>query len=130
MKFVTADNPHTRCYYDPEDEDAGFVDLRTLTMEKSKKIAKATTRRRIEYKRGRRHEIEDVDDKKREQMTWSYCIGEWGGTLDRNGTPIENTDENKVMLMNKSNQFANFVSVNLEKISEAEEEFKEAEAKN
>lgn len=129
MEF-TIDNPYTRCYYDPENEDAGFVDLRTLTMEESKRIARITAKTKIEYKRGRRHEVEDINHGMRERLTWDYCIGDWGGTQIKKGEPLENTTDNKVMLMNKSNQFANFVSVNLEKIGEDEEQIKDIEGKN
>jgi hypothetical protein len=129
MNFST-NNKYTRCFYDPNDEDKGFVDLRTLTAEESRKISKLTTKISYKFKRGQRHEIEEVDEKKRDFLRWDYCIGEWGGTNDENGEPYENTAKNKVMLMNQSNEFCNFVLINLEKIGEAEEELKEAEAKN
>lgn len=129
MNFGTK-NPYQKCFYNEKDESAGWVELRTLNPAKAKEIAKKTITKKVEFKRRQRFEVEVVDDKLKETLTWDYCIGNWENTCDESGLPIENNAENKVELMNTSNEFAAFVASHLERISEEEEKFAENEVKN
>lgn len=129
MKFST-DNPYVRCYFDDDKPEEGFVELRTLTFEKITEIRKKTVKKRVEFKRQQRYEVEEVNERLRDELTWDYCIGDWSQVLDDQGQEIENTKENKLMLMGKSVAFSSFVGQNLEDIGGAQEKLKEAETKN
>jgi hypothetical protein len=128
MDFSTKEKS-TTFFYNGEDKKDGWVALRTLTVEKLQDISKACTT--IVYKKrrgGRREREEVVDEKKSSRMQWDYIITGWGKTTD-DGVELECTTDNKLLLMNKSPQFAMMIgeyldSLNEEMAVEAEEEVK------
>lgn len=129
MKFSVT-NLFTKRFFNEDKEEEGFIELRSLTVEKSKEISKKTTKTKFEFKRGQRFEVETVNQKLREELTWDYCIGAWENVIDDNGKEYENTKENKVLLMNNSNAFSTFVAEGLEEIDTAESDHAEVTEKN
>lgn len=129
MIFST-ENPFTKFFFDEDDHDKGWVDLRTLSVSEIKKIRKATVKKKFEFKRSQRYEVEDVNEKLRDELTWNYCIGEWNNVLDEEGNERPNTKEQKLELMHGSPAFAAFVGQKLEELGELQEQLKEAEEKN
>ena len=106
--------------------DDAFVWLRTCAGDDWRKIEKQTTTKRVEYKVGQRFEIIDEDKEARNAMLWDFCIVNWEGLIDKNGNDISCTKENKIMLMDKSILFAQFVSNSLETLRN-DNEAREAE---
>ena len=97
-------------------------------------IRKECTKEKVEYKRmgrgGRLQRIEymDTDDKKIRDMIHDYCILDWEGFVDDAGGKIECTTDNKILLMNGSPEFYNFVDEALETmLSDRDKEVKGAE---
>lgn len=123
-------NPFVKCYFDDDDESEGFVELRVLPASKSREIEKKTTKVKKTMKRGMVTTDEVVNDKLRDEMMWSYCIGKWEGVIDQNGKPIENDTKHKVLLMANSPVFAEFVGENIGIASDTANEEAEAEEKN
>ena len=105
-------NPGTRFYVDQADPSAGSVTLRVCDNETLALIARKTEKKMSEYRAGRRYEWVEVDDDKRERLTWDYTIVDFD-LVDVNGAKIEPTADNKVLLMNKSPEFAALVSQGL-----------------
>lgn len=135
MKLTTELN--TGAWFDmPDDPDGARVCLRVMAIGILKKIHKETTSKKTEYKklgRGRdyqRFEYDDPDEEKREQLLWDYCITDWEGIFDTDGTGLECTNENKIKLMNGSVEFALFIGNCLETLNMAQDKDREDEGKN
>lgn len=129
MNFST-ENPFVTFFFNEKDDSDGFIEIRTLNAAKAKEISKKTTKKKVEYPRGKRFEVEVVNDELREKLTWDYCIGKWSQVNDDNGNEYENTVQNKVDLMNNSNAFASYVAECMEKIDEADNVIQEQSEKN
>ena len=93
------------------------VFLQPLTSEQYKEIEKEVVTKLVEYvpdKSGKlqRIEYEEVDEDKRRELTWDKIIVNWKGiTIDPSGgEELPCVKENKVLLMKKSLQFAQFVT--------------------
>lgn len=129
MKFSTAE-PFTRFFFNNVDEKDGWIDLRALSLDKSKEIRKKTIKKRIEFKRGQRFEVEDVNTALRDKETFDYCIGEWSKVEDDKGQEYENTLESKLTLMAHSVPFANYVTDKLDFLSDQQLAHDEAAGKN
>lgn len=115
-------------------EDNWKVCLRLCSMERMKEIRKATTKKRIDFKKvdgtPARFEYDDVDDDKASLMLWDYCITNWEGIVDSKGNDLPCTAENKFALMHKLRVFQSFVTDGIAKLNAAEEERQEALEKN
>jgi hypothetical protein len=131
MKFDMKDlNPGAKFYFDDKNPEAGSITLRALNMAALDDIRVKTTKRRVEYVQGQRHEVFDADEAKRADMTWAYVIQAWDGVEDEAGTPIPCTDENKATLMRGSLVFSRLVSGFLAKLDADMQAKAEAERKN
>lgn len=131
MRFNLTDlNPGTVCPLDPQDPDAGSITLRTLNSETLADIERKTRTRRVEYRRGQRHEVVDVNEALHSELLWDYAIVGWDGIEDENGVPIPCTRENKVTLMNGSPVFARIVGDLLDQLTEARIQRAESAEKN
>lgn len=132
-------NPGTWFYFDKESPEDGGVCIRVISNEMMREIQKATQVWKSEVKqigRGRpaqRFEgwqpVENAADIEFE-MTWDYCIVDWKGVIDMNGTEIPCTKENKVKLMSGSVKFSTFIGECIRKLNEAAGLYEEEEAKN
>lgn len=115
-------------------EAGGRIKLKTLTIEDFKKIEKQTTKKSVEYKRvdgkAERFVCDDVNEDLRNELTWDTCIMEWENFYDKNEKPIPCTRENKILLMNRSMKFLEFVNQCLEQLRNDEKTQTEAEEKN
>lgn len=129
MNF-SIDNPFVTFFFNEKDDSDGFIEIRTLNAAKAKEISRKTTKKKVEFKRGQRYEVEVIDEPLREKLTWDYCIGNWGQVNDDDGREYENTAENKVKLMNNSNVFATYVAECMEKVDEADSYIQEQSEKN
>jgi hypothetical protein len=117
MRFNLTDlNPPA--WFDHPDHEGSRICIRVLSSAILEKINKKTMRMKVEYRRGQRFEAEQVDEKKRNELTWTYCIVDWEGIYDENGTEIECTDENKILLMQNAPTFTRWMGDSLETLNE------------
>ena len=130
-KFSLKDpNPGAWFYFDEANPTSGRICLRVLNAAKRQEIAKATEKRRVEYKQGTRFEFMEVDEDKRTSLMWDYCIIGWENLTEDDGTPIECTTENKIKLMMENIGFASFVGSCLSRINDSIDMIKDATSKN
>lgn len=135
MKFNTSElNPFTRFFFNPENKEEGFIELRVMPDGERKRLSRATYRETKEYKKGSRFEIMEAIHPKDpdffDRGLWDYCIGSWDQVLNEKDENIENTAENKLMLMNGAPAFALMVQKNLAELKEMEELHGKAQVKN
>ena len=123
-------NPSTRFYFDDDDHSRGWVELRICSPEEMSKIDKQTVKKRNEYRRGQRYEIEDTNEKARNRLLWDVLISDWGGIVDEKDKQIKCTTENKELLMLTSVKFALFVGNKMEELSEGTGDQFEEQEKN
>lgn len=131
MRFNTKElNPGVWFYFDEDAPEEGGVCLRRVTSDKMAEIHKKTRSVKIEFRRGRRYEVVERDEKKEDLLLWDYCIADWQTVEDDDGNPIEATAENKALLMGGSPAFAGFVADCLEKLDKDFAEREEEATKN
>lgn len=129
LKFDLSDlNPPT--WFKHPDDPESEVCLRVVEGKEFDRINKITTKRKIQFKRGQRFEVEKIDEDKRSALIWQYSIVDWKGIEDSNGETIECTDENKVLLMRGAPPFANWVTECIEELNENFGEASERAEKN
>jgi hypothetical protein len=117
MKFNLADlNPPA--WFSHPDHEESRICIRVLSSADLEKINKKTVRMKVEYRRGQRFEAEKIDEKKRNELTWTYCIVDWEGIYDEHDAEIECTDENKILLMQNAPTFTSWVADSLEALNE------------
>jgi hypothetical protein len=117
MKFNLSDlNPPA--WFDHPDHEGSRICIRVLSSADLEKINKKTVKHRVEYRRGQRLEYEKIDDKKRNELTWTHCIVDWEGIYDEEDKLIPCTDENKVLLMQHAPSFTSWVADSLEALNE------------
>jgi hypothetical protein len=97
-----------------EMEGGGRVKIREMSSDDFKEIRKQTVKKKIEYKRvegkAERFMAEDIDDDLQTELFWDHIIIEWENLFDGKGKEIPCTRENKVLLLNRSLKFLNFVT--------------------
>jgi len=97
-----------------EMEGGGRVKIRGMSSASFKDIRKETVKKKIEYKRidgkAERFVAEDTDDDLQTELFWDHIIVSWENLFDSNGKEIPCTRENKVLLLNRSIKFLNFVT--------------------
>ncbi len=121
--FSTKDpNPGVWFTFDENDSDSGAIRIRAMNNEQRKVLQKKCNKNRVEYKKGGRYEVTDVNDDKFSTMLWDYCIVEWERLEDDDGTVLVCDTETKTKLMQENVGFAQFVGACLEMLSEQEEE--------
>jgi hypothetical protein len=128
MKF-NLDDLNPAAWFDHPEHKAR-IQVRVLPVEELEKIRKKTVKRKIEYRRGQRFEVEKVDEEQSQKLTWDYCIVNWEGILDHNEAPIECTTENKLLLMRGAPKFAGWVTDCIDQLNQDAEERQESAEKN
>lgn len=133
--FFDESNPGTWfSYTNDKQEEEWKICLRICTMEELERIRKETVKKKVAFKKveGTPHRFvwEEVDEKAQSQMIWDYCISAWEGVYNKNGEDIPCTAENKLMLMQKSQVFAKFVTECMKQLNKEEEEQKTEAEKN
>jgi len=119
MNFNMDDlNPSTRCFFNEEKPEEGYVDLRILNQEAHEAINEKVVKKRFDFHNHVRHEVKDVNSKMRDELNWDYCITEWD-IKDANGQQIPCTIQNKAKLMRGSMEFNIFVSKKIEALNNA-----------
>jgi hypothetical protein len=107
---VNLDDLNPPAWFDhPNSDDDARICLRVASASDLEKIQKKTIKKRVEYKRGQRFEVERVDEELQTALTWQWCIVDWEGLYDHNGDSIPCTDEHKVLLMLNAPQFSKWV---------------------
>lgn len=107
-------NPGVTFYFDKADEAGGHIVLRVLSGKTLEKITNRCRQKRIEVKGSPPTRFEYLDfkkggEEKEFELTWDYCLMDWQGVVDKNGTDIPCTPENKILLMKGSPMFSKFV---------------------
>lgn len=123
-------NPGVWFVFDEADPNSGRVCVRVMNPAKAQEIAKATGRKRVEYRNGQRFEVTDTDEEKRSRMLWDYSIVSWERLEDDEGKPIECTTDNKQKLMLEHIGFAAFIGNCIDKLNAEYESRREAVEKN
>lgn len=101
-----------------EIEGGGRVCLRVCAGGDLRAIRKQTVTTKAEFKDGRRITYEVTDEEKQNELLWDFCIVDWENLFDKEKKPIPCTKENKLLLMDKSIKFANFIGDCLKKITD------------
>ena len=125
MKFdLTELNPGAFFSFDEyEGEDGGGVTIRLANGKILDEINKACIKKKVEFRRGQRHEVIIDNDELRSKMLWEYVIIDWKGLYDQDGKEIPCTKENKIMLMQGSVKFSSFIGNCVEKLTEETEAY-------
>ena len=113
-----------------EHDSGARICLRVASAKDLDDIRKKTTTRKREFRRGQRFEYEEVNEQKQSELTWQFCIVDWHGLFDHDDKQIECSDENKVLLMQNSPVFSNWVIECLELLNEDNVERVESAEKN
>jgi hypothetical protein len=113
-----------------EFEGGGRVWLRVCAGDDFKAIRKKTTKKKVEFRAGQRHEFEVTDDDLQSKLLWDFCIVRWEDFFDKNGKAIPCNSDTKSLLMGKSMKFSRFVLDKINELTNTEDLVKEEEAKN
>ena len=108
--YFESGNVSTKFYFDEDNKKAGYIEMRIMGAETLKAINKRTTKKRIEYKRGQRFEVEDKNEDLENELIWDYCITGWSMLVDADGKEEKCNKDNKVKYMTKSPKFMMFVN--------------------
>jgi len=119
MKFDLENlNPATRFYFDEDDPNGGWIELRPCNGEALADIRKKTEVQKAEYRRGQRIQYVEADEDAQQSEIWSYSIVDWGDIVSGDGEQIECTNENKNLLMRGSVLFASKITGFLKQLNE------------
>jgi hypothetical protein len=130
-KFNIKDpNPGVWFKFDDQDPESGSISIRVANDTIIRKIDKACSKTRVEYKNGQRFEVRETNDDLYSEMLWDYVIPDWSGLEDDEGKPLECTTENKLFLMRNNPGFSLFVQKCLEKLKDMQENLTEYLEKN
>lgn len=84
--------------------------LRVLSGDDFKRIRSEVTKKKAEFRDGRRYTWEEVDEEQMHALTMDQCIVDWRNIVDVNNNPIACTTENKLLLSGKSAAFGKFIN--------------------
>lgn len=131
-KFSLRDpNPGVWFRFDEDDPDSGRICIRVLNPAKVQEIEKATSKEKWEWRQGQKFKVApDVDEAKRDQMLWDYCIVDWEKLEDDDGKPLECTPENKLGLMKTNPNFFAFVNACISELNRGLDQIKDGITKN
>lgn len=116
MQFNTK-NEGKWFYFNEEKKEDGGVCLRALTLGEAKNISKACSKKETKFVKKDVYQWQNIDDEKYNTMLYDYCIVDWKNVVV-DGKELECTKENKLLLVNNSNDFCQFVLKHLETLSE------------
>jgi hypothetical protein len=115
-------------------DGGGRIQVRSMTFEKNKEIAKATRKKRVDFKKvdgtPARFESEEVNEDLANRLFWDFVIVAWENFLDSKGNEIPCTTDNKLLLISKSTKFVATVRDCLEQLAADDAEQAKAEEKN
>ena len=124
MKFDLNElNPGVFFSFDENEDGEGGVTIRLANGKTLDEINKACIKKKVEFRRGQRHEVIIDNDELRSKMLWEYVIIDWKGLYDQDGKEIPCTKENKIMLMQGSVKFSSFIGNCVEKLTEETEAY-------
>ena len=125
MKFDLENlNPGVFFPFDEDDseDEKGGIEIRLANSKKLDEINKKCSRRKVEFRRGQRHEYVEENEEKKSEMLWDYVIVGWKGVYDINGNVIECTQATKIKLMRESVKFSSFVGKCIEILTDESED--------
>lgn len=111
------------------DKDGGIT-IHALTNEMLSEIDSLTTKKKRKFRGNVPYDDITIDEKRREELMWDYCIISWENLQDNNGKELPCTAENKTFLMRKDFKFSIFVADCIDQLIEFVGEQKETERKN
>ena len=115
-------------------DGGGRVQLRQMPSDVLTAINKQTDRKVIDYKRldgkAERFEAVERDEDSRSLLFWDYVRVGWENLLDKRAEEIPCTKENKLLLMQRSTVFAEFIGKSLAQLAADELKQEEEEEKN
>lgn len=123
-------NPGVNFLIDEANPAEGSITLRLLDSKTMKEQRAASTKTRVEYHKGVRNVVTDVDEAVASGLFWDHIIVAWDGLVDEKGKPIPCTKDMKIKLMNESPDFARVVNEKFELLTEGAVAKEEAAAKN
>jgi len=123
-------NPGVTFFFNEVDKSEGFIVLRVLNNQKLEEITNRCRTKRVEVKGSPPTRFEYLDfkkggEEKEFELTWDYCIREWGQVVDAKEVEIPCTAENKVVLMRTSPPFSSYVMKCIRTINAEEEKHEE-----
>ena len=138
MTIVDFDELNPGARFDFETDPIGgavsWIKVRAYSNEVLESITEQCVTREVEYKKASKHgqlqriEYTKTDDKKMKSLLWDYVIVDWGGFVDKKGSAIPCTAENKTKWMLKWPEFYAFVDKCIEKLTpDVNEAVKESE---
>ena len=121
-------NPAVRFHY-PDDDGKEWIELRSMPLSEMRKLRSKAVTRKAEYYKGRRYDYEIIDEDMMFEALWDYQISGWY-IFDSSGKEVQCNKKNKLLLMDNSREFFDFVTVSLDKIEASDQEKAEIEEKN
>jgi len=128
MPNFKSENPGTWFYFNPDNESAGGVCLRELSVDEVDRIERLTVKTKKKVSRGVVVEDKKEDTKMASRLRWDFCIVDWS-EVSLDGKQLECTTENKVKMM-KVTDFVKFIVDSLNELVEANESIEKARLKN
>jgi hypothetical protein len=129
MKFDTK-NAGTWFLFNEEDVSEGRICLRICAGKDIDNINKLSKKTTVEYRKGQRFEVQNVNNELYQKLLWDFCIVDWENVQELDGALIPCNAENKIRMMNTCNMFAAFVIDALDKIDKVNQKEAEDELKN
>jgi hypothetical protein len=115
-------------------EGGGRIQLRSLSSDDLREIRKQTVKKKVDFKRldgkPERFEFEEVNEELQNELFWDHVIMTWENFIDKNGTPIPCTKENKMLLLSRSLKFTRFLNEALTTLTETESQLMKDMEKN
>jgi len=129
MKFNLEElNPGV--FFPFDDDGEGGVTIRLANGDLLAKIDKKCVKKRVEYRRGARHEFIEENDELRSELLWDYVITGWKGVYNQEDNEIPCTKDNKTKLMRGSVKFSSFIGNCVEELTSESEMHTEELEKN
>jgi len=128
MPNFKSENPGTWFYFNPDNESAGGVCLRELSVDEVDRIERLTVKTKKKVSRGVVVEDKKEDIKMASRLRWDFCIVDWS-EVSLDGKQLDCTTENKVKMM-KVTDFVKFIVDSLNELVEANESLEKARLKN
>jgi len=128
MPNFKSENPGTWFYFNPDDESAGGVCLRELSIDEVDRIERLTVKTKKKVSRGIVVEDKKEDTKMASRLRWDFCIVDWS-EVSLDGKQLDCTAENKVKMM-KVTDFVKFIVDSLNELVDANESLERARLKN
>lgn len=130
MKFDLSElNPGVFFPFDEEDGNGG-VTIRLANGKVLDDINKRCSKKKVDFRRGQRHEYTVDNESLRSELLWDYVIMDWKDLSDLSDNPIPCDKDNKIKLMQGSVKFSSFIGKCVEKLTEEAELYEEDLEKN